>query len=186
MNKSLIAFVLASLLSAMGLTQQVEADQQVQALHVAVIKANLGVCPNGATCLCPKGATCHLDRAGVWIPQTNVAIVSVSVAEQSDVALYVDLEISTKPVMYMCNEQDATGCIFRMKYVGPGLFDYGASSGNTYLGSNITNTNITFPTGYGIAVNAGVPVYVHLDVRNESLIDIQVDQDAWIYYVPLP
>jgi hypothetical protein len=49
-----------------------------------------------------------------------------------------------------------------------------------------TNTNITFPTGYGIAVNAGVPVYVHLDVRNESLIDIQVDQDAWIYYVPLP
>jgi hypothetical protein len=179
MKKSTNVFTLASLLLALGVTQQAEAGlrSQIQPLKTAVIKATTG--------LCEKGGICHVDKAGVWVPPTNVAIVSVSAAEQADVALYVDLEISTKPEMYMCNEDDATGCIFRMKYVGPGLFDYGASSGSTYLGSNITNTNITFPTGYGIQVDAGVPVYVHLDVRNGSLIDLTVDQDAWIYYIPL-
>ena len=52
-----------------------------------------------------------------------------------------------------------------------------------YIGSNITNTTITFPSGYGLMVQAGEPIYIHLDVRNGSLIDLQVDQDAWIYYV---
>jgi hypothetical protein len=146
-------------------------------LSTAVIKSTTG--------LCLRGKTCHVDKAGAWIPDRDVAIVAASVAEQVDVALYVDIEVSTKPEMYQCNEADATGCIFRVKYSGPGLYVYGATSGNTYLGSNVTTTSITFPAGYGIVVRKGVPVYVHLDVRNGSLIDLKVDQDAWLYYVPL-
>ncbi len=147
-------------------------------LQTAVIKASTG--------LCGRGTTCHKDRAGVFVPKTKVGIVSVSIAEQADVDLYVDIEISTKPEMYQCNEVDATGCVFRVKYAGPGLYDYGASSGSTYLGSNVTSTNLTFPAGYAIVVPAGTPIYVHLDVINSSLIDLKVDQDAWIYYTPLP
>jgi hypothetical protein len=150
---------------------------EIRPLSTAVIKATTG--------LCRRGAICHVDKAGVWVPQTRVAILSVSAAEQAEVALYVDLEISTRPEMYQCAGNDSSGCIFRMKYAGPGLFVYGANQGNTYLGSNVTNTNISFPTGYGIVVPAGTPVYVHLDVRNQSLIDMKVDQDAWVYYVPL-
>ena len=149
----------------------------IKPLSTAVIKSTTG--------LCLRGKICHVDKAGVWIPDRDVAIVAASIAEQVDVALYVDIEISTKPEMYQCNEADASGCIFRTKYAGPGLYVYGATSGNTYLGSNVTTTNIAFPAGYGIVVNKGVPVYVHLDVRNGSLIDLKVDQDAWLYYVPL-
>ena len=149
----------------------------IQPISTTVIKSTTG--------LCLRGKTCHVDKAGTWIPDRDVAIVAASIAEQVDVALYVDIEISTKPEMYQCNEADATGCIFRTKYAGPGLYVYGASSGNTYLGSNVTTTNITFPAGYGIVIKKGVPVYVHLDVRNGSLIDLKVDQDAWLYYVPL-
>jgi hypothetical protein len=147
-------------------------------LETAVIKSTAG--------LCGRGLTCRKNKAGVWVPKTKVGIVAVSIPEQVDVALYVDIEVSTKPEMYQCNEQDAVGCIFRMKYSGPGLYVYGANSGNTYLGSNVTNTNIAFPAGYAIVVPAGTPVYVHLDVINNSLIDIKVDQDAWLYYTPLP
>jgi hypothetical protein len=149
----------------------------IQPISTAVIKATTG--------LCYRGSVCHVDKAGVWVPKTRVAILSVSAAEQADVALYVDLEVSTRPEMYQCAGNDSKGCIFRMKYAGPGLFAYGANSGSTYLGSNITTTNMTFPAGYGIVVEAETPVYVHLDVRNQSLIDLKVDQDAWLYYVPL-
>ena len=149
----------------------------IKPLSTAVIKSTTG--------LCLRGKICHVDKAGVWIPDRDVAIVAASIAEQADVALYVDIEISTKPEMYQCNEADASGCIFRMKYSGPGLYVYGATSGNTYLGSNITTTSISFPAGTGIVVKKGVPVYIHLDVRNGSLIDLKVDQDAWLYYVPL-
>lgn len=150
---------------------------EIRPLHTAVIKSTTG--------LCHRGTICHKDRAGVWIPETTIAILGVLVAEQADIGLYTDLEVSTRPEMYQCNGGDAQGCIFRMKYAGPGLFDYGAQSGSTYLGSNITNTSITFPPGYGILVPAGTPIHVHLDVRNNSLIDLKVDQDAWIYYVPV-
>lgn len=150
---------------------------EIQPLSTAVIKATTG--------LCHRGETCHKDRAGVWTPKTRVAIVAVSVAEQADIDLYTDLEVSTRPEMYQCNGAEAPGCIFRAKYAGPGLFDYGASSGSTYLGSNITTSALSFPAGYGIVVPAGVPIYVHLDIRNGSLIDLSVDQDAWLYYVPL-
>jgi hypothetical protein len=152
--------------------------QRMQPLETAVIKATTG--------LCPRGQTCHVDRAGAWVPRTRVGIVAASIAEQADVDLYVDAEISTKPEMYQCYQEDASGCVFRAKYSGPGLYDYGASSGSTYLGSNVTTTNITFPAGTAIVVPAGVPVYLHLDVINSSLIDLKVDQDAWLYFVPLP
>ncbi|BCU07695.1 hypothetical protein [Allochromatium tepidum] len=147
----------------------------IEPLKVAVIKA--------ATGLCKRGETCHKDRAGSWTPKKAIAILAVSVAEQADIDLYTDIEVSTRPEMYQCAGDDSKGCIFRAKYAGPGLFDYGSTSGSTYIGSNITNTNITFPSGYGLMVPAGEPIYVHLDVRNGSLIDLQVDQDAWIYYV---
>lgn len=153
------------------------APPPIQPLNTAVIRSTTG--------LCMRGAICHVPRAGVWVPKTRVAIVGVLVAEQADVALYVDLEVSTRPEMYQCADTEGSGCIFRMKYMGPALFDYGATQGNTYLGSNITDTSLTFPSGYGIVVEAGTPVYVHLDVRNQSLIDLKVDQDAWLYYVRL-
>ncbi len=153
------------------------APPPIQPLNTAVIRATTG--------LCTRGAVCHVDRAGVWVPKTRVAIVSVLAAEQADVALYVDLEVSTRPEMYQCADTEGSGCLFRMKYMGPALFDYGATQGNTYLGSNITDTSLTFPSGYAIVVEAGTPVYVHLDVRNQSLIDLKVDQDAWLYYVRL-
>jgi hypothetical protein len=145
---------------------------KVRPLSVMVMKSTTG--------LCASGQICHVDQAASWTAEGDVAIVAVSAPEQTDVDLYVDIEISTAPVMYQ-----TTGHIFRAKYVGPGLFDYGASAGNTYLGSNITNTNIVFPSGYGIVVRAGTPVYVHLDVRNQSLIDVTVDQDCYLYYVEL-
>jgi hypothetical protein len=167
---------LAALLLAATLGS-VNAAPEIQPLNTAVIKATTG--------LCKRGLWCHVDKAGVWVPKTKVAILSVLAAEQAEIALYVDLEVSTRPEMYQCAGDDSNGCIFRMKYAGPGLFDYGGTTGSTYLGSNITDTGITFPPGYGIVVPAGTPIYVHLDVRNQSLIDLKVDQDAWLYYVPL-
>jgi hypothetical protein len=153
------------------------ASAQVKPLSTAVIKST--------TNMCLKGKTCHRDQAGVWVPPVKVAILAVSLAEQSDLAIYVDTEVSTRPAMYMCAGTDSKGCIARAKYAGPGLFSYGATSGSTYLGSNITNTYMAFPAGYGIVVDAGTPIYVHLDARNGSLIDVVIDQDAWLYYVPV-
>jgi hypothetical protein len=171
------ALLLAAML-ALPAVGAAESPEPLKPLQTAVIKATTG--------LCGKGKTCHADRAGVFVPKTKVGIVSVSIAEQADVDLYVDVEISTKPEMYQCNEVDATGCVFRVKYSGPGLYDYGATSGSTYLGSNVTTTNLSFPAGTAIVVPAGTPIYVHLDVINSSLIDLKVDQDAWLYYTPLP
>jgi len=169
--RPLIAAALIGLLPPFGLSRAGD----IKPLQVAVIKATTG--------LCRRGETCHTDRAGSWTPKKAIAILAVSVAEQADIDLYADIELSTRPEMYQCAGDDSRGCIFRAKYAGPGLFDYGATSGSTYLGSNITNTSISFPSGYGLMVQAGQPIYLHLDVRNGSLIDLKVDQDAWIYYV---
>jgi hypothetical protein len=153
------------------------APAQVKPLSTAVIKST--------TQMCLKGKTCHRAQAGVWVPPTKIAILAVSIAEQTDLALYVDIEVSTRPAMYMCAGNDSKGCIARAKYAGPGLFSYGATSGSTYLGSNITSTYMAFPDGYGIIVEKGTPIYVHLDARNGSLIDVVIDQDVWLYYVPV-
>lgn len=150
---------------------------EIRSLQTAVIKATTG--------LCRRGETCHKDRAGVWTPSKKVAILGVSIAEQADIDLYTDAEVSTRPEMYQCNGGEAQGCIYRAKYAGPGLFDYGSTSGSTYLGSNITTTSMSFPAGYGIIIPAGQPIYLHLDVRNGSLIDLKVDQDVWLYYAPV-
>jgi hypothetical protein len=180
---SVLAFVIGlaiALAASSGLPGRgaAEPGAEPKPLHTAVIKASTG--------LCRRGAVCRKHKAGVWVPKTKVGIVAASIAEQADVDLYVDVEISTKAEMYQCNGDDATGCVFRAKYAGPGLFDYGAKTGSTYLGSNVTTTNISFPSGYAIVVPAGTPVYVHLDVINGSLIDLSVDQDAWLYFTPLP
>lgn len=167
------AALLVLLLAASGTPAE-----PIKELSVAVIKGSAGMCLRGTK-------VCHKDQAGVWVPPTRIAILAVSLAEQVDVDLYVDFEVSTKPAMYMCAGSDSKGCIARAKYAGPGLFDYGAKSGNTYIGSNVTTTHIMFPDGYGIIVDKGVPIYIHLDVINESLIDMKVDQDAWIYYAPV-
>ena len=153
------------------------APAQVKPLSTAVIKST--------TNMCLKGKTCHRDQAGVWVAPQKIAILAISIAEQTDLALYVDIEVSTRPQMYMCSGADSSGCIARAKYAGPGLYSYGASSGSTYLGSNITTTYMAFPEGYGIVVDKGTPIYVHLDARNGSLIDVVIDQDAWLYYVPV-
>jgi len=160
-----------------GLLAPAAAPAQVKPLSTAVIKST--------TNMCLKGKTCHRDQAGVWVAPTKIAILAVSIAEQTDLALYVDIEVSTRPQMYMCSGNDSNGCIARSKYAGPGLYSYGATSGSTYLGSNITSTYMAFPEGYGIVVDKGTPIYVHLDARNGSLIDIVIDQDAWLYYVPV-
>ena len=177
-SSSLQRALAAAVLLALPASGSAQPEELLKPLQTAVIKATAG------TCL--RGKTCHRDKAGVWVPKTKVGIVSASIAEQADVDVYVDIEISTKPEMYQCSDVDATGCVFRIKYAGPGLFSYGSTQGSTYLGSNITSTNITFPAGYAIIIPAGTPVYLHLDVINDSLIDLKVDQDAWIYYTPLP
>ena len=153
------------------------AAQGVKPLSTAVIKST--------TNMCLKGKTCHRAQAGVWVPPTRIAILAVSIAEQTDIDVYLDIEVSTRPQMYMCAGNDSKGCIARAKYSGPGLFSYGSTQGSTYLGSNITTTYMAFPSGYGIIVEKGTPIYVHLDARNDSLIDVVVDQDAWLYYVPV-
>ena len=153
------------------------AAEAVKPLSTAVIKST--------TNMCLKGKTCHRAQAGVWVPPTKIAILAVSIAEQTDIDVYLDIEVSTRPQMYMCAGNDSKGCIARAKYSGPGLFSYGSTQGSTYLGSNITTTYMAFPAGYGIIVEKGTPIYVHLDARNDSLIDVVVDQDAWLYYVPV-
>src|SRR5678815_2442386 len=100
------------------------APAQVKPLSTAVIKST--------TNMCMKGKTCHRDQAGVWVAPTKLAILAVSIAEQTDLALYVDIEVSTRPQMYMCSGSDSNGCIARAKYAGPGLYSYGANSGSTY------------------------------------------------------
>jgi len=162
---------------ALVLSWSATAAAQVKPLSTAVIKST--------TNMCLKGKTCHRAQAGVWVPPTKIAILAVSLAEQTDIDVYVDIEVSTRPAMYMCAGNDSKGCIARAKYSGPGLFSYGATQGSTYLGSNITTTYMAFPAGYGIVVEKGTPIYVHLDARNDSLIDVVIDQDAWLYYVPV-
>jgi hypothetical protein len=166
------------LVLALVLSWSAAAAAQVKPLSTAVIKST--------TNMCLKGKICHRDQAGVWTPTTKIAIVAVSLAEQTDIDVYMDMEVSTRPKMYMCAGSDSNGCIARAKYSGPGLFSYGSNQGSTYLGSNITTTWMPFPDGYGIIVDKGTPIYVHLDARNDSLIDVVIDQDAWLYYVPVP
>jgi hypothetical protein len=93
------------------------------------------------------------------------------------VSIYTDIEVSTAPLMYL-----PEGHIFRVKYAGPGILR-DPPCPQSFVGSNITTTNIVFPSRYGISVPAGTPVYVHMDVKNWSPFQIdRMTQDVYIYY----
>ena len=147
-------------------------DLQVQVLK-ACQTCDLPAAP--APC---RSTVFHRDQAAVWTPDRPIKIMAVSIPEQSEIALYTDIEVSTAAQMYL-----PTGHIFRVKYAGPGILQSPACAAS-FLGSNVTTTNITFPSGYGISVAAGTPVYVHMDVINWSPYEINpMAQDAYIYYV---
>ena len=94
-------------------------------------------------------------------------------------AAYTDIEVTTAPKMYL-----PEGHIFRVKYAGPGILrDPPCPHAQAYVGSNITTTNIAFPSGTWISVPAGTPIYVHMDVKNWSPQQIErMTQDVYIYY----
>lgn len=145
-------------------------------LKVKVIKA----CE---TCILPEApgpcqsSILHQDQAATWIPEMNIKIHAVSIPEQTEVSIYTDIEVSTAPEMYL-----PYGHIFRVKYAGPGILrDPPCES--SFLGSNITTTNIVFPAGYGISVMRDNPIYVHMDVINWTAFKIDpMTQDVYIYY----
>lgn len=144
-------------------------------LQVKVLKA----CTD---CLLPAAEACssvkeHWDRAATWTPEDTVRIHAVSIPEQTEIAIYTDIEVSTAPEMYL-----PEGHIFRVKYAGPGIVRDPACD-ISFSGSNLTTTNIVFPLGYWIEVEAGTPVHVHMDVINWSPYEIQpMTQDVYIYY----
>lgn len=119
----------------------------------------------------------HLDKAAEWVPDCAIWIHAVSIPEQSEVSVYADIEVSTAQEMYA-----EIGHIFRVKYAGPGLLRNPADK-CSYLGSNVSTTNIVFPAGLAIHVEKGTAIYVHLDLRNKSDYDIYpMSQDIYIYY----
>lgn len=144
-------------------------------LKVKVLKA----CP---TCRLPAAPTCnstkvHWDQAATWVPEKPIRIRAVNIPEQSEISIYADIEVSTAAQMYLTD-----GHIFRAKYAGPGILRNPACD-RSFVGSNVTTTNMVFPNGYWIEVAAGRPVYVHLDVINWSPFDIEpMTQDVYIYY----
>jgi hypothetical protein len=144
-------------------------------LQVKVLKA----CPD---CRLPAAEACtsvhrHWDRAATWTPETAVRIHAVSIPEQTEVAIYTDIEVSTAAEMYL-----PEGHIFRAKYAGPGILR-NPPCDVSFAGSNITATQIVFPTGTWIEVPAGTPIYVHLDVINWTPYEIHpMTQDVYIYY----
>jgi hypothetical protein len=163
----------ACLISA-SLTTQLAAGS----LSVKVLKACSDCVLPAAPEPC-KSAEMHKAQAGTWTPTKNIRIYAVSIPEQSDIAIYTDIEVTTAPKMYL-----PEGHIFRVKYAGPGILrDPPCPRGQSYLGSNITTTNIAFPSGSWISIRAGTPIYVHMDVKNWSPQQIErMAQDVYIYY----
>ena len=149
-------------------------------LKVKVIKA----CPDCVLPAAPQACTSasmHWDRAGTWRPEKSIRIHAVNIPEQSEIALYTDIEVSTAPEMYLL-----TGHIFRAKYAGPGILRDPPCE-VSFLGSNVTTTNIVFPAGYWIRVPARTPIYVHMDVKNWSPYRIDhMTQDVYVYYTEVP
>lgn len=119
----------------------------------------------------------HLDRAGEWLVPDAIRIHAVSIPEQSEVSIYADIEVSTSPKMYL-----ETGHIFRVKYAGPAI-QRTPPAPVYFSGSNITTTNIAFPSGTSIYIARSQTIYVHLDLVNHSPYDIDpMTQDVYIYY----
>ena len=145
-------------------------------LKVKVLKA----CQNCTLTAAPgpcQSSMSHWDKAAEWTPEKNIQIHVVSIPEQTEISLYTDIEVSTAEKMYL-----TTGHIFRVKYAGPGILRNPPCEAS-FLGSNITTTNITFPAGYWISVPKGTTIYVHMDVINWSPYEISpMAQDVYIYY----
>ena len=91
----------AAALLVCGGPARAEAAAPIQPLSVAVIKSTTG--------MCRSGQICHKGQAGVWIPPTDIAIVAVSIPEQTDVDLYVDIEVSTAPEGLVSRPRRAAG-----------------------------------------------------------------------------
>ena len=178
----LLASTLAFLVFAGTFGYQRSASAQSRApatgdLKVQVLKAcqNCDLPPAPAPC---QSRTFHRDQAATWIPDKPVKIIAVNIPEQTEITLYTDIEVSTSQQMYL-----PEGHIFRVKYAGPGILR-NPPCDVSFSGSNITTTNIVFPSGYGIHVTAGTPVYVHMDVINWTPYEINpMAQDVYIYYV---
>jgi hypothetical protein len=118
----------------------------------------------------------HWDQAATWVPETDIRIHAVSIPEQSEVSIYTDIEVSLAPQMYL-----PYGHIFRVKYAGPGIVN--GKCPYSFVGSNVTTTNIVFPMGLSIPVSKGIPIYLHMDVINWSPFEIEpMAQDVYIYY----
>ncbi|MDO8515916.1 MAG: hypothetical protein Q7S28_01555 [bacterium] len=149
------------------------------ALHTKVIKAGIG-------CDIPKasrGKSVHRTwhKAGVWIPDHDIRILHILVAEQSEIALYVDIEISLHPHMLRSDQDEQ---LFRYKYAGPAV-QWDPPYRAQYSGSNVTNGIINLAPG--IVIEAGTPIYVHLDVINWSHIGVNgMIQDVTLYYLDEP
>ena len=146
-------------------------------IKVQVIKAcqDCDLPPSPGPC---RTTVFHRDQAATWMPDRSVKIIGVSIPEQSEITLYTDIEVTTAPVMYL-----PQGHIFRVKYAGPGILRNPPCEAS-FSGSNITTTNIVFPSGYGIAIGSGTPVYVHMDVINWAPYEINpMAQDVYVYYV---
>jgi hypothetical protein len=160
------------------ITASLPTQSEARSLKVKVLKA----CPDCVLPAAPapcQNAAMHQARAATWTPTKDIRIHAVSIPEQSDIAIYTDIEVTTAPEMYL-----PEGHIFRVKYAGPGILrDPPCPRGQSYLGSNITTTNITFASGTWISVRAGTPIYVHVDVKNWSPLQIErMTQDIYIYY----
>jgi hypothetical protein len=119
----------------------------------------------------------HRNKAGSWTPDVPIRIHAVSIPEQSEAAIYTDIEVSTAEEMYQLE-----GHIFREKYAGPGIIR-DPPCPVSFSGSNITTTNIVFPSGSWIDINQGQAINVHMDVINWTPYEISpMAQDVYIYY----
>lgn len=145
-------------------------------LKVKVLKACQDCKLTAAPGQCQSSVN-HWDKAAEWTPEKNIKIHAVSIPEQTEISIYADIEVSTAEKMYL-----PFGHIFRVKYAGPGILR-NPPCAESFLGSNITTTNIVFPTGYWISIPKGTTVYVHMDVINWSPYEINpMAQDVYIYY----
>ena len=146
------------------------------ALHTKVIKA-------GSGCDIPKasrGKSIHRTwhKAGVWIPDRTIRILHILIAEQSEIALYVDIEVSLHPHMLRADRDEQ---LFRYKYAGPAV-QWNPPCRAQYSGSNTTNNIINLAPG--VVVKGGTPIYVHMDVINWAHIGIHgMMQDVTLYYL---
>ena len=147
-----------------------------KSLHTKVIKAGLGCSIDAGTQNKQVHETWH--KAGEWIPDYDIRIMHILIAEQSEIALYVDIEVSLHPHMLHADQDEQ---LFRYKYAGPGVQWYPPNRAQ-YAGSNVTNSVISLAPG--IVIKKGTPIYVHMDVINWSHIRIDgMIQDILLYYL---